>query len=141
MKLNVAYINLQYIPYRSRRPGLSFPLPANEPVWSKMRTPMVPNAQDVGGDLLRQVVERLPRFEPVLATAFEGSEAFRTLCEEYLLCAEAVERWRDSEAPAAANRSREYQETLVDLEREIEEWLEHADRGPALRGGEPGGER
>lgn len=102
---------------------------------------MAGDARDAVDGLLRQVVERLPRHGRALSGLFEHSEAFRTLCEEYLLCAAAVERWRDSEAPVAVARRREYDETLVELEREIEEWLESAERGAGRSSDAQGVER
>jgi len=55
---------------------------------------------------------------------FDRSETFRALCNDYLLCANAMERWQASDAPVAAQRADEYAESLTELEMEILDWLE-----------------
>jgi len=55
---------------------------------------------------------------------FHRSETFRALCNDCLLCANAMERWQASDAPIAAQRANEYAESLTELEMEILDWLE-----------------
>ena len=73
---------------------------------------------------LRHVLGRFPDREDSIAAAFRDSESFRTLCEDYLVCADALRRWRTSSAPPAESRRGEYQAWLSELEEEILEWLE-----------------
>lgn len=62
--------------------------------------------------------------EMLIARAFRENAVFRSLCEDYRECAEALERWKNSESENAAERQKEYAEMLVELEHDIKDWLE-----------------
>jgi len=66
--------------------------------------------------------------------AFAASESFRGLCTDYLACATALARWRESTAEEAALRVREYSELLRELTKEIQARLSPA-TGPGTGGG------
>ena len=55
---------------------------------------------------------------------YRHSDAFRSLCRDYLICAKAREKWQSSDSPIAAKREGEYAEWLTELENEIHDWLE-----------------
>lgn len=67
---------------------------------------------------------RFPALRRRIESEYRVSEPFRTLCDDWRICAEAKARWCSSEAPVAARRRTEYNEWLAELEQEIEEWLD-----------------
>ncbi|MEJ2514665.1 MAG: hypothetical protein P8080_04530 [Gammaproteobacteria bacterium] len=78
------------------------------------------------------VVRRLPGLKGAIEVEFSRNAAFRGLCDDYCLCADAAAGWETSDAPAAAARRQEYARWLSELENEIVEWLKNglpADRG------------
>ena len=81
------------------------------------------NAQD----LLEFVVDRVPGRAREIQRECGRSESFRTLCEDFYTCAEALARWETSDEPLASERAVEYQQSLGELEQEIEEWLQRSD--------------
>jgi len=72
-----------------------------------------------------QLLQRFTRWRRRIESEYAQSEPFRTLCDDWRICAEARERWRSSQAPVAVLRRNEYDEWLAELEQEIEEWLQH----------------
>ena len=52
---------------------------------------------------------------------------FRTMCEDYGDCINALQYWRRSESPKAQDRVQEYQSLVDELEKEIAEVLAAAD--------------
>ncbi len=75
--------------------------------------------------------------DALIERAFRQSESFRSLCEDYHECAAALDRWKHRDAPNASLRRQEYAELLVELDREIQRWLEALESGAAPQG-EPG---
>ena len=75
-------------------------------------------------EVLNFVLKRFGDWKRQVDLQFHRSESFRALCNDYLLCANAMERWQRSDAPIAAQRADEYAESLTELEREIRDWLE-----------------
>ena len=80
-------------------------------------------------DPLACVLTHLPASASAITAEFERSESFRSLCEDFQVCVEAVSRWQHKEGPAAAERWREYAESLAELEQEIRSWLDRSAAG------------
>jgi len=77
-------------------------------------------------EVLKFVIERFGEWSQQIEPQFNRNETFRALCNDYLLCANAIEKWQASDAPVAAQRADEYAESLTELETEIRDWLERA---------------
>lgn len=60
----------------------------------------------------------------LIERAFRENRPFRSLCEDYRECNEAVGRWRHRRSADALQRLREYEELLVELDREVQACLE-----------------
>ena len=75
-------------------------------------------------DDLDFVVNRVPEQARAIYREYERSGSFRALCEDFRTCAEALERWEESDAPGASTRVVEYRQCLGELKTEIEEWLQ-----------------
>lgn len=69
------------------------------------------------------VVRRWPDLKGAIEVEFRRSAAFRGLCDDYRLCADAAARWQSSHEPKAVARRQEYAQWLGELENEIVEWL------------------
>ncbi|MEE4218187.1 MAG: hypothetical protein V2I48_11295 [Xanthomonadales bacterium] len=74
-------------------------------------------------DFLDFVVNRAPDRAREIHREYARSDSFRTLCGDFRTCAEALARWKSSDAPGAPERVVEYTQSLRELELEIEEWL------------------
>lgn len=72
---------------------------------------------------LFQVAERFSAHRNAIERLFKADENFQTLCEDYQLCAETLERWNKSTSKAAPAYRREYAELLGELESEISAYL------------------
>lgn len=86
--------------------------------------------------VLACVVRGLPDLAGAIEAEYGRSPAFRGLCEDYLLCAEAVAGWEASVSPTAAARRYEYAQWLAELRNEIVEWLGAVPGEAPARGGE-----
>lgn len=75
-------------------------------------------------DELSLINNRFAGSEVLIERAFLENSVFRSLCEDYRECAEALERWKNSESENAAERQKEYAEMLIELEHDIKDWLE-----------------
>ena len=75
-------------------------------------------------DHLDFVVSRVPERALEIRRKYERSDSFRTLCEDFFTCAEALATWKNSDAPSAPERVAEYTQSFGELEMEIEEWLQ-----------------
>jgi len=73
---------------------------------------------------LKRVKQRLPGREAAVEHVFETRESFRGLCRDYLACANALTRWRESQSQDAQLRAVEYRELLDELTKEIESCLD-----------------
>jgi hypothetical protein len=63
--------------------------------------------------------DRFPEKKENIKTLFEENESFKTLCEDYHQCAEALRFWNQSSSEDAPARVREYRALLQELEEEI----------------------
>jgi hypothetical protein len=59
----------------------------------------------------------------------QDSDSFRTLCRDFQECANALAHWKRTTAEEAPLRRKEYDELLKELEQEIVERLQDAQRG------------
>ena len=71
--------------------------------------------------------------DALIERAFRQSESFRSLCEDYHECAAALDRWKRRDTSDALSRRQEYADLLVELDREIQRWLEALETGAASR--------
>lgn len=60
----------------------------------------------------------------IIDRVYRDSESFRSLCEDYAACSAALRRWKLQGSEEARLRQQEYSQLLVDLDREIQSWLE-----------------
>ena len=65
------------------------------------------------------IFERFPEQKETIKALFKKNESFKTLCEDYHRCAEALRYWNQSLDEDALLRMREYEALLQDLEEEI----------------------
>ena len=60
----------------------------------------------------------------LIERALRQNAEFLTLCEDYHACSAALAYWKSCASADATLRRREYADLLVDLDREIQRWLE-----------------
>ena len=87
-----------------------------------------------------RVIKQFKGWESYIERSCHMNSEFRSLCEDYAVCARALENWRASDAAVAVQRQKEYTEWLAELEQEIHSWLEQryvADQSD--KGSGPGG--
>ncbi|MEJ2589232.1 MAG: hypothetical protein P8165_16980 [Deltaproteobacteria bacterium] len=70
------------------------------------------------------VVRRFPRREQAIKGLFRTSDSFRTLCEDYHLCTQALERWNAADTEVSQARVAEYSALMEELEAELIEALD-----------------
>ena len=79
-----------------------------------------------GEKQLRETLARIESFLPGWAAFVEAeyrvNSEFQALCEDFLVCARAKEKWEQDASPIAPERRREYAEWLEDLLQDIQEW-------------------
>jgi hypothetical protein len=68
---------------------------------------------------LFRIFERFPERIKEIKTFFKNNESFKTLCEDYCRCAEALQHWSQSLDKNAPDRLQEYEALLRELEEEI----------------------
>lgn len=83
---------------------------------------------------LEMIKRRFAGRDTDLERVFTTSESFRGLCTDYLACASALARWRESSAEEAPLRVGEYSELLRELTKEIQSRLSPT-KGPGVGGG------
>ena len=76
-------------------------------------------------DSVARVISQFEDWKTRIEQSFQQSDDFRSLCEDYAVCARALENWQASDAAAATERRKEYTELLAELGKEIHDWLEH----------------
>jgi hypothetical protein len=77
---------------------------------------------------LELVSEQFPLLRERVAWLFERDDVFRELCEDYGICAEALER-----QPASEGLRHEYTALRLRLETELLEYLDEAEQRRARR--------
>ena len=76
-------------------------------------------------DSVARVISQFEDWKTRIEKSFQESDDFRSLCEDYAVCARALENWQASNAATATERQKEYAELLAELGKEILDWLEH----------------
>ena len=82
---------------------------------------------------LFSVIRRFPDLKKAAKRLFMESEPFRTMCEDFQRCSEALRHWEQSTSEEAPVRRKEYSLLLRDLEREILENLPNPDKCVAFQ--------
>lgn len=77
-------------------------------------------------ELLLRLESHFPDWSEAIEAEYRTSKDFRTLCDDFKVCAVAKEKWEQSTAPIAPERRREYAEWLQELLQEIEDWLDRS---------------
>ncbi len=73
---------------------------------------------------IARVIKQFKGWESYIEHSCHKNSEFRSLCEDYAVCARALENWQASDAAVAVQRQKEYAEWLAELEQEIHSWLE-----------------
>ena len=73
---------------------------------------------------IARVIKQFKGWESYIEHSCHKNSEFRSLCEDYAVCARALENWQASDAAMAVQRQKEYTELLAELEQEIHGWLE-----------------
>jgi hypothetical protein len=73
--------------------------------------------------------------DDVIERVFDESQAFRDLCHDYRKCVAALRRWKRLEAASTPARAQEYTELLLELDREIQTWLDSVETERPRSGG------
>ena len=74
---------------------------------------------------LARVIERFPRWKAPIEREYARSETFHSLCDDWLVCSDAFQRWRSVEGSVARSRRSEYRTLMAELEQEIASWLDY----------------
>jgi hypothetical protein len=75
-------------------------------------------------DIAAQISSSFPGNERLIDRAYRDDPAFRELCDDYVRCAAALERWQRSSGDKSSSRSQEYSELLAELAADVEAWLD-----------------
>ena len=75
-------------------------------------------------DLIAWVIKHFEGWECYIEVACHENGEFRSLCEDYAVCARSLEDWQASDAAVAVQRQNEYTELLAELKQEIHSWLD-----------------
>jgi len=73
---------------------------------------------------IARVIKQFKGWESCIEHSCHQNSEFRSLCEDYAVCARALENWQASDAAVAVQRQKEYAEWLAELKQEIHSWLE-----------------
>ena len=74
---------------------------------------------------LNLVMKNFPDHKKILETLFRQNESFRSMCEDFLDCVQAMEYWckSPSDNKNAPELCEEYKALYADLKKEIAKWL------------------
>jgi len=75
-------------------------------------------------DSIARVIKHFKGWECYIECSCLENSEFRSLCEDYAVCARALEKWQASDATVADQRRKEYAEWLAELQQEIRSWLD-----------------
>jgi len=90
-------------------------------------------------DSIARVIKHFEGWECYIECACQESGEFRSMCEDYAVCARSLENWQASDVVVADQRRKEYTELLAELKQEILGWLDQryvhdqSDKVTALR--------
>ena len=65
------------------------------------------------------IMKRFPDRKDALLHMYRKSDSFKSICDSYQECFEALRYWAESEHETAVDRHREYESLLHDLEQDI----------------------
>ena len=74
------------------------------------------------------VMRRFPERKHIVQRLFHRNQTFRTLCDDYGRCTDALSYWNQSTTIEAAGYRKEYTELVGELESEIRKFIEMAVR-------------
>jgi hypothetical protein len=80
-------------------------------------------------NILNLITARFAGQDLLIERAYRHDASFRSLCEDYRDCVDAIERLQNEGSTIAATRREEYTEVLEELGCEIRDWLETHDNG------------
>ena len=72
---------------------------------------------------LERVIERFPNRKSLIEREYARSESFHSLCDDWLVCSDTIQRWRSVDGSLAQSRRSEYRTLMAELEREMDFWL------------------
>ena len=72
---------------------------------------------------LERVTERFPHWKPQIEREYARSESFHSLCDDWLVCSDTIQRWCSVDGSLAQSRRNEYRTLMAELEREMVYWL------------------
>ena len=75
-------------------------------------------------DTIARVIKHFEGWECYIEIACHENGEFRSLCEDYAVCARSLENWQASDAAVAVQRQNEYTQLLAELQQEIHSWLD-----------------
>jgi hypothetical protein len=79
--------------------------------------------------ILNLITARFAGQDLLIERVYRHDASFRSLCEDYRDCVDAIDRLRKEDSTIAATRREEYTELLEELGCEIRDWLETHDDG------------
>ncbi|MGD2127922.1 MAG: hypothetical protein PVJ33_17505 [Lysobacterales bacterium] len=68
---------------------------------------------------LERVIERFPNRKSLIEREYVRSESFHSLCNDWLVCSDTIQRWRSVDGSLAQSRRSEYLILMAELEEEI----------------------
>lgn len=80
--------------------------------------------KELSAETLSLILTDFPGSNDITERTFRQNEDFRSLCEDYYTCHQALKSWQVSGAAAAAQRQHEYTEWLAELAHEVRDWLQ-----------------
>jgi len=74
---------------------------------------------------LFSAIRRFSEHKHTVRRLFQGDAVFRTLCDDYERCSEALEYWNQFTSEETAGYRQDYTELVQELESEIEKFIEN----------------
>ena len=74
--------------------------------------------------MIAQLARQFKGLELYIEQSFRENTDFRLLCEDYAVCALALENWKSIEGSKNRERCEEYEQMLAELKKEIQNWLD-----------------
>jgi hypothetical protein len=75
-------------------------------------------------DIAAQISSSFPGNERLIDRAYRDDPTFCELCDDYVRCAAALERWNRLSGDKSSPRTQEYSELLTELTDEVQAWLD-----------------
>ncbi len=74
----------------------------------------------------RYIFQRYPEKKAQIWRLMLKNSNFRSICEDYGICAEAIRYWDQSKKPSAKAKVEEYRYLCKELEKEVLQALQHS---------------